>query len=170
MTTHTLFIASSSLLLPPLCAPLFLLLSCDWSMVDKSSNQPSEVGPMRWLDKGGKPSDTRLKAPFYPAQDSSPRSTQPTLLTKRRSPPHPYPLFRLCNSILYLSTPWRSVEWYSLSPCVASWTLYINRTTVFCLSFYCFFFVCAWHAVQPNNLKKICFFRFSYRQEGKYSL
>ena len=33
-------------------------------------------------------------------------------------------LFRLCNSILYLSTPWRSVEWYSLPPCVASWTLH----------------------------------------------
>jgi hypothetical protein len=65
-----------------------------------------------------------------------------------------FSLFRLCNSILYLSTPWRSVEWYSLSPCVASWTLYFNRKAVFCLSFYSFFFVlvacCITQQLQEN--------------------
>ena len=126
--THTLFIASSSLLLPPHCA-VPSLAEFVTPTVDgrQCSNQLSEVGLKSRLDKGGvqpKPSDlVLLESPSTRFLATIDRNHP--ILSKQRSP-HLYysPLFRLCNSILYLSTPWRSVEWYSLSPCVASWTLH----------------------------------------------
>jgi hypothetical protein len=101
-------------------------------MVDKVAISPPK---MRWLDKGGVQPKLILLA-FTSLKATSPLSTRTRFLATidpnrppsflnddHRHIPITLP-FRLCNSISNLSTPWRSVEWYSLSPCVASWTLH----------------------------------------------
>jgi len=63
MTTHTLFIASSSLLLRPICAVPSLSLAEFVSPRSMVGNQPSEVGPKRWVDKGGV--QPKIPTPYF---------------------------------------------------------------------------------------------------------
>ena len=90
-----------------------------------------------------------------------PRSTQTThivLLTAKSLSHRPPSSMQLDLIFINLRSP--SASWSKTCDLVkflgvASWTLYINR-----MSFYYLFFVCVWHAVQPNSKKNTFFFFF----------
>ncbi|KAI0276177.1 hypothetical protein BGY98DRAFT_729324 [Russula aff. rugulosa BPL654] len=99
MTTHTLFIASSSLLLRPICAVPSLSLA-------------EFVSPRLMVDNVAISSPKLARR--APLHDSLPRSIQTALLSKRRSPPHPYysPLFVYATpSYIYQhpGAPWSGI-------------------------------------------------------------